>query len=106
MLFKIVVVSLTLVGNVVQGAPEVRTSVTVFDNQKQCEAAREALVAELVADLDSVLRESGPPGAYTQAESSCAGIPTSGSLSDRGADQLAQTLRDMIRGGGFGTIRQ
>ena len=107
-MFVIVVVVAVIVG----GAPENMyqyTSRTTFESLQACEDARGTSVGGLLKDLENQIRDGGHTDTTVSAESECRGLSSSNSradkLVDRSMDLLSETFRDMIRGGGFGTVR-
>lgn len=89
-MFRIVVTALFFLGGEPQDGPVRLHSQEVFETQEQCEELRPAPGTIIIVE--------GTPALVEQ--SACARLPDD----PDGIDLIADTLRRMIRGGGFGTI--
>ena len=101
-MFKIVVTVIALAGGLPMGDTTKYTSVDRFEYSSDCEAAREKSTPGLLDQLNADLRERGAPKNvyFTVRTADCVFYEA-----DPASDALSQVLRDMLRGGGFGTMQ-
>lgn len=101
-MFKIVVVVISMVTGVPVSNPVRYTSADQFELASDCEAALAKSLPVLLADLNAALHERGAP---KNVEVVVRTADCEFYEADPASDNLANILRDMIRGGGFGTMR-